>query len=219
MNITDLFFPSGISVTRAKKDANKLKKAQNITLTEALNLVAQEHMSSPELTWDQAIEHLKYRDVFDDDNQDDDEQDEAEVSVEFSHIPSKQDFEEFLAVVEQDINSESFVSITPENDVYIESDGNGGKMWPSPLVVSESNAELICDMLNQMSLFDFELGLLDTEFEELIGSESYDLWQDSNYPQYDSYNSEKFEENEGDDQLYDSHFELKRRIEFAIQNL
>ena len=70
-----------------------------------------------------------------------------------------------------------------------------------------------------MSLFDFELGLLETEFEELIGSESYDMWQDSNCPQYESYNSESFEDDEDNDQLFDSYFELKRRIKFAIQNL
>ena len=56
MNIKELLFPSGISTTRAKKDAKKLKKVQNITLTEALNLVAQAHMSSPDITWDKAIE-------------------------------------------------------------------------------------------------------------------------------------------------------------------
>nr|WP_283635133.1 hypothetical protein [Alteromonas macleodii] len=214
MNIKELLFPSGISTTRAKKDAKKLKKVQNITLTEALNLVAQAHMSSPDITWDKAIETLKHRGASDDEGHGD-----TLKNIGFSHTLTEQNLAEFLATVEKDINSESLVSISPSNDEYLEADGSGGKMWPSPLIVSDSNAELFCDMLNQMSLFDFELGLLETEFEELIGSESHDMWQDSNCPQYESYNSESFEDDEDNDQLFDSHFELKRRIKFAIQNL
>ena len=78
---------------------------------------------------------------------------------------------------------------------------------------------LFCEMLNQMSLLDFEIGLLDYGLEELIGSESYDMWYDSNYPQYESSQAEEFEDTDDNDQLFASNFELKRRIEYAIQHL
>ena len=42
MNINEPSFPSGISLARAKKDAKKLKKLEDITLTQALNRVAQQ---------------------------------------------------------------------------------------------------------------------------------------------------------------------------------
>lgn len=216
MNITELFFPSGISVTRAKKDAKKLKKAQDVTLTEALNLVAQQHMSSPNITWEQAIEKLKAENQLEEIEDGNDEMDER---IQFSHGLTIQELEEFLADVEKDLDSDSFISITPSNDAYIESDGNGGSVWPSPLIVSEIKAMLFCEMLNQMSLLDFEIGLLDYGLEELIGSESYDMWYDSNYPQYESSQAEEFQDTDDNDQLFASNFELKRRIEYAIQHL
>ena len=203
MNINEPSFPSGISLARAKKDAKKLKKLEDITLTQALNRVAQQHMSNPDVTWEQSITELKST--------------HAEVVSLFEDYLSKSELEQFLSVIEQDTCAgDSFISITPANDGYIESDSNGGAMWPNPLIVSNDNAEYFCKMLNKMSFQDFQVLYLDYEMEELVGIDLYDMWEDSNYPTYDSNDSVEFDANEDNDQLYDSYFELKRRVKIAI---
>jgi hypothetical protein len=203
MNINEPLFPSGISLARAKKDAKKLKKLEDITLTQALNRVAQQHMSNPDVTWEQSITELKST--------------HAEVVSLFEDCLSKSELEQFLSVIEQDTCAgDSFISITPANDGYIESDGNGGAMWPNPLIVSSDNAEYFCKMLNKMCFQDFQVLYLDYEMEELVGIDLYDMWEDSNYPTYDSNDSVEFDANEDNDQLYDSYFELKRRVKIAI---
>lgn len=203
MNINEPSFPSGISLARAKKDAKKLKKLEDITLTQALNRVAQQHMSNPYVTWEQSITELKST--------------HAEVVALFEDCLSKSELEQFLSVIEQDTSAgDSFISITPANDGYIESDGNGGAMWPNPLIVSSDNAEYFCEMLNKMSFQDFQVFYLDYELEELVGIDLYDMWENSNYPTYDSHDSVEFDVNEDNGQLYDSNFELKRRVKIAI---
>lgn len=203
MNINEPSFPSDLSLTRAKKDAKKLKKLKNITLTQALNRVAQQHMSNPDITWEQAVTELNST--------------HAEVVALFEDCLSKSELEKFLSIIEQDISAgDSFISITPANDGYIESDGNGGAMWPDPLVVSSDNAEYFCEMLNKMSFQDFQVLYLDYEMEELVGIDLYNMWENSNYPTYDSHDSVEFDVNEDNDQLYDSHCELKRRVKIAI---
>ncbi|MGF1827528.1 hypothetical protein [Vibrio splendidus] len=56
---SNLKFPSGRSVQQIKKDAKRLKKSQDITLTEALNQCANENGIN--LPWAQAVEELKRR--------------------------------------------------------------------------------------------------------------------------------------------------------------
>ncbi|MFD3284683.1 hypothetical protein ACE41O_16360 [Alteromonas macleodii] len=205
MNINEPSFPSGISLARAKKDAKKLKKLEDITLTQALNRVAQQHMSNPYVTWEQSITELKST--------------HAEVVDLFEDCLSKSELEQFLSVIEQDTSAgDSFISITPVNESYIESDGSGGAMWPDPLVVSSDNAEYFCEMLNKMSFQDFQVLYLGYEMEELVGIDLYDMWENSNYPTYDSHDFVEFDvnEDEDNDQLYDSYFELKRRVKIAI---
>jgi hypothetical protein len=203
MDINEPSFPSGISLARAKKDAKKLKKLEDITLTQALNRVAQQHMSNPGVTWEQSITELKST--------------HAEVVSLFEDCLSKSELEQFLSVIEQDTSAcDSFISITPANDGYIESDGIGGAVWPNPLIVSSDSAEYFCKMLNKMSFQDFQVLYLDYEMEELVGIDLYDMWEDSNYPTYDSNDSVEFDANEDNHQLYDSYFELKRRVKIAI---
>ena len=205
MNINEPSFPSGISLARAKKDAKKLKNLEDITLTQALNRVAQQHMSNPYVTWEQSITELKST--------------HAEVVDLFEDCLSKSELEQFLSVIEQDTSAgDSFISITPVNESYIESDGSGGAMWPDPLVVSSDNAEYFCEMLNKMSFQDFQVLYLGYEMEELVGIDLYDMWENSNYPTYDSHDFVEFDvnEDEDNDQLYDSYFELKRRVKIAI---
>ena len=67
-----------------------------------------------------------------------------------------------------------------------------------------------------MCFQDFQVLYLDYEMEELVGIDLYDMWEDSNYPTYDSNDSVEFDANEDNDQLYDSYFELKRRVKIAI---
>lgn len=123
MNINEPLFPSGISLARAKKDAKKLKKLENITLTQALNRVAQQNMPNPDVTWEQAVTELNSA--------------HAEVVAHVEDYHSKSELEHFLSVVQQDISvGDSFISITPVIESYIESDGSGGAMWSDPLVVS-----------------------------------------------------------------------------------
>lgn len=203
MDINEPSFPSDLSLTRAKKDAKKLKKLKNITLTQALNRVAQQHMSNPDITWEQAVTELNST--------------HAEVVALFEDCLSKSELEKFLSIIEQDISAgDSFISITPANDCYIESDGNGGAMWPNPLIVSSDNAEYFCKMLNKMSFQDFQVLYLDYEMEELVGIDLYDMWENSNYPTYYDNDSVEFDANKDNDQLYDSYFELKRRVKIAI---
>jgi len=98
MNINEPLFPSGISLARAKKDAKKLKKLEDITLTQALNRVAQQHMSNPDVTWEQSITELKST--------------HAEVVSLFEDCLSKSELEQFLSVIEQDTCAgDSFISI------------------------------------------------------------------------------------------------------------
>lgn len=55
MNQLAQCFPSGLSISRAKKDAKKLKKAKAIPLNQALDEIAQSEMN---LTWEQALKVL-----------------------------------------------------------------------------------------------------------------------------------------------------------------
>ena len=89
-------------------------------------------------------------------------------------------------------------------------------MWPDPLIVSSDNAEYFCEMLNKMSFQDFQVLYLDYEMEELVGIDLYDMWDNSNYPKYYNHDSVEFDANEDNEQLYDSHYELKRRVKIAI---
>lgn len=59
MNQLAQYFPSGLSISRAKKDAKKLKKAKAIPLNQALDEIAQSEMN---LTWEQALKVLSSND-------------------------------------------------------------------------------------------------------------------------------------------------------------
>ncbi|AZL83352.1 hypothetical protein EIJ81_00355 (plasmid) [Aliivibrio salmonicida] len=56
-DLSNLKFPSGRSVQQVKKDAKRLRKHQDITLTEALNQYVSENGIA--LPWDKAVEQLK----------------------------------------------------------------------------------------------------------------------------------------------------------------
>lgn len=57
MNLDDLRFPSGRTVSQAKKDASRLSRKEGITHTQALDRVCEENGCSP--PWQKAMEELK----------------------------------------------------------------------------------------------------------------------------------------------------------------
>ena len=58
MNQLEQYFPSGLSISRAKKDA-KVKESKTIPLNQALDEIAQSEMN---LTWEQALKALSSND-------------------------------------------------------------------------------------------------------------------------------------------------------------
>lgn len=57
ISIDHLLFPSGTTVSQAKKDAKKYKRQHNCTQTQALNIIAIKNGIN--LTWDKAVKLLK----------------------------------------------------------------------------------------------------------------------------------------------------------------
>lgn len=88
-------------------------------------------------------------------------------------------------------NGQADTFIYPANEVFIQGNGNGTKLWPSPLAATESNADLFCDMLNKFSLRIFEYDLIGTIYEDEIGETSYEMWYESNCPIYESSDCER----------------------------
>jgi len=125
---------------------------------------------------------------------------------------------EFEALIEKNY-AEPDVFIRPDKSQYIEGNGNGGSMWPFPLAVPHENAEVICAMLNKLSLRDFEVGLIDTDLEHQIGDESYEMWLESNYPIYDSDRVDDVDEELFDDKHIESQQALLLRLRIARNQL
>ena len=118
---------------------------------------------------------------------------------------------EFEALIKKNY-TEPDVFIRPDKSQYIEGNGNGGSMWPFPLAVTHENAEVICTMLNKLSLRDFEVGLIDTDLEHQIGDESYEVWLESNYPMYDAAQVEDVAEASFDNKHIESQEALSLRL-------
>lgn len=197
---SELYFPSGLSISRAKKDAKKLKKQKNIPLNQALDEIAQGEM---DLTWEQALRALS------ENINDHDESDE----IIFSETISNSELIKFEKMIKENYEQPD-AFIYPANSLYID-----GNLWPSPLAVTYGNAEYFCDMLNKFSLRDFETGLIDTHLENTIGEESYDMWQDSNCPIYDPNNIEFNPIDEPNDKHVDSQQALFTQLEIIRDQL
>ena len=223
MNQLEQYFPSGLSISRAKKDANKLKKAKNIPLNQALDEIAQ---SETNLTWEQAIKALSSNDYGqnsslneevltlpeavlsaeqtsseimseescehsdEQDEYEDEDEDEEKGEVNFTNTIYNSQLIEFEEMVDKN-SGQADTFIYPANEVFIQGNGNGTKLWPSPLAATESNADLFCDMLNKFSLRIFEYDLIDTIYEDEIGETSYEMWYESNCPIYESSDCER----------------------------
>ncbi len=225
MNQLEQYFPSGLSISRAKKDAKKLKKAKAIPLNQALDEIAQSEMN---LTWEQALKALSSNDYGhnaslnediltlpeaalgteqasaeamteesceqsdeQDESLDEDEgEDEEKGEVNFTNTIYNSQLIEFEEMVDKN-SGQADTFIYPANEVFIQDNGNGTKLWPSPLAATESNADLFCDMLNKFSLRIFEYDLIDTIYEDEIGETSYEMWYESNCPIYESSDCER----------------------------
>lgn len=226
MNQLEQYFPSGLSISRAKKDAKKLKKAKAIPLNQALDEIAQSEMN---LTWEQALkalssndygqneplneemltlpeavlsaeqtssetmseescEHSDEQDELLDEDEDDNDDEKGEVN--FTHTIYNSQLIAFEEMVDKN-SGQADTFIYPANEVFIQGNGNGTKLWPSPLAATESNADLFCDMLNKFSLRIFEYDLIDTIYEDEIGETSYEMWYESNCPIYESSDCER----------------------------
>lgn len=219
MNQLEQYFPSGLSISRAKKDAKKLKKAKAIPLNQALDEIAQSEMN---LTWEQALKALSSNDYGQNEplneemltlpeavlsaeqtssetmseescehsDEQDEYEDEEKGEVNFTNTIYNSQLIEFEEMVDKN-NGQADTFIYPANEVFIQSNGNGTKLWPSPLATTESNADLFCDMLNKFSLRIFEYDLIDTIYEDEIGETSYEMWYESNCPIYESSDCER----------------------------
>lgn len=219
MNQLEQYFPSGLSISRAKKDAKKLKKAKAIPLNQALDEIAQSEMN---LTWEQALKGLLSNDYGQNEplneemltlpeavlsaeqtspetmseescehsDEQDEYEDEEKGEVNFTNTIYNSQLIEFEEMVDKN-NGQADTFIYPANEVFIQGNGNGTKLWPSPLATTESNADLFCDMLNKFSLRIFEYDLIDTIYEDEIGETSYEMWYESNCPIYESSDCER----------------------------
>lgn len=219
MNQLEQYFPSGLSISRAKKDAKKLKKAKAIPLNQALDEIAQSEMN---LTWEQALKALSSNDYGQNEplneemltlpeavlsaeqtssetmseescehsDEQDEYEDEEKGEVNFTNTIYNSQLIEFEEMVDKN-NGQADTFIYPANEVFIQGNGNGTKLWPSPLAATESNADLFCDMLNKFSLRIFEYDLIDTIYEDEIGETSYEMWYESNSPIYESSDCER----------------------------
>jgi hypothetical protein len=223
MNQLEQYFPSGLSISRAKKDAKKLKKAKAIPLNQALDEIAQSEMN---LTWEQALKALSSNDYgqnaslnedvltlpeaalnpektsveamteencehsYEQDEYEDEDEDEEKGEVNFTNTIYNSQLIEFEEMVDKN-SGQADTFIYPANEVFIQGNGNGTKLWPSPLAATESNADLFCDMLNKFSLRIFEYDLIDTIYEDEIGETSYEMWYESNCPIYESSDCER----------------------------
>lgn len=219
MNQLEQYFPSGLSISRAKKDAKKLKKAKEIPLNQALDEIAQSEMN---LTWEQALKALSSNDYGQNEplneemltlpeavlsaeqtssetmseescehsDEQDEYEDEEKGEVNFTNTIYNSQLIKFEEMVDKN-NGQADTFIYPANEVFIQDNGNGTKLWPSPLAATESNADLFCDMLNKFSLRIFEYDLIDTIYEDEIGETSYEMWYESNSPIYESSDCER----------------------------
>ena len=219
MNQLEQYFPSGLSISRAKKDAKKLKKAKEIPLNQALDEIAQSEMN---LTWEQALKALSSNDYGQNEplneemltlpeavlsaeqtssetmseescehsDEQDEYEDEEKGEVNFTNTIYNSQLIKFEEMVDKN-NGQADTFIYPANEVFIQDNGNGTKLWPSPLAATESNADLFCDMLNKFSLRIFEYDLIDTIYEDEIGETSYEMWYESNCPIYESSDCER----------------------------
>ncbi len=119
--------------------------------------------------------------------------------IEYTDLISQELLDEFdkLLVEQYDIEpDEIFTSGTN----WVERTQNGSEIWPHTLKLGGSSASSIIDIINTLSLRDYEEALIGTERECDIGeSECYEDWLESNLPYYeeiddyeaDSYNHEE----------------------------
>ena len=105
-----------------------------------------------------------------------------------------------LLVEQYDIEPDDIFTSGTE---WVESTPDGGCIWPKTLKLGGSSASSIIDIINTLSLRDYEELLIGTERECDIGeSECYEDWLESNLPYYeevDDYDSDSYNHEEAID--------------------
>jgi hypothetical protein len=119
--------------------------------------------------------------------------------IEYTDLITKDLLDEFdkWLVEQYDIEPNEIFTAGTE---WVERTQNGGKIWPSILKLGGTSASSIIEIINMISLRDYEEALIGTERECDIGeSECYEDWLESNLPFYeevddyddDTYNHEE----------------------------
>ena len=119
--------------------------------------------------------------------------------IEYTDLITKDLLDEFdkWLVEQYDIEPDEIFTAGTQ---WVERTQNGGEMWPSILKLGGTSANSIIEIINMISLRDYEEGLIGTERECDIGeSECYEDWLESNLPFYeevddyddDTYNHEE----------------------------
>jgi hypothetical protein len=119
--------------------------------------------------------------------------------IEYTDLITKDLLDEFdkWLVEQYDIEPNEIFTAGTE---WVERTQNGGEIWPSILKLGGTSASSIIEIINMISLRDYEEALIGTERECNIGeSECYEDWLESNLPFYeevddyddDTYNHEE----------------------------
>ena len=119
--------------------------------------------------------------------------------IEYTDLITKDLLDEFdkWLVEQYDIEPNEIFTAGTE---WVERTQNGGEIWPSILKLGGTSASSIIEIINMISLRDYEEALIGTERECDIGeSECYEDWLESNLPFYeevddyddDTYNHEE----------------------------
>lgn len=121
------------------------------------------------------------------------------MTIEYTGLITQGLLDEFDKLLVEQYNIEPDETFTSGTE-WVESTQNGGEIWPKTLKLRGSTASSIIEIINMLSLRDYEESLIGTERECDIGeSECYDDWLESNLPYYeegddyeaDSYNHEQ----------------------------
>jgi hypothetical protein len=119
--------------------------------------------------------------------------------IEYTDLITKDLLDEFdkWLVEQYDIEPNEIFTAGTE---WVERTQNGGEIWPSILKLGGTSASSIIEIINMISLRDYEEALIGTERECDIGeSECHEDWLESNLPFYeevddyddDTYNHEE----------------------------
>ena len=131
------------------------------------------------------------------------------MSIEFYEVVTKKCVDELDKLLKEQYDLEPNEVYCNENHLF-EQLPYGGSMWPKIVELNSKSSDDIIEMLNKLSLRDYETSLIGTEAEHLIGTEEcYDRWGESNCHHY----------NEGGDSESYFHENVLDDVRFAIKRV